>query len=1197
MTKARGQITITDIQDGTTITSVSVTYATTTDNTQPSEFPYTSVPMVRRGTYLWSKTTVEYSDGKHTDTIACSRIGCDGDKGDSLHIAYSTEYPVTKESFSKVYKDGVKYVGIYSDADKDNLITTPSVLLADNGQLLFFSDNSDGEWNDPHYQWQKFVGEDGKLYFKSTAFIRQDDVPSTPSGGDFDSPIPTTEGWSDGIPSGNKRLWASTCIFSKDDKGSYSEGWTTPRQLTDTATFDICYSSTYGDTKKEPVNHGTQTDAADNGWHNDAREDDKWMATSICENGVWGKWQIVKIKGENGNDGTSALSFTTNYSFDQNNIDTYGKDGYIREYTVNEDTSVARVGDSASLRVTNSSKGKYAWIIGLITQIPSSRSLIVRTKGLLENGDTGAPAESYYVNPSALIVTERINFTDEDNSEQKDKKYTSKDYVYDIPSNFALYHSVGSVNTIIKAKSWSCTVGVQLLPSDWVTRLQDSFKASDGYKLSSILLPLNLKFYSDIYKVILTAHIDNNISIDVIVYINRLGTTQSQTYGDTTEVVRTKIVTEVVGDDIKAAQDAAKKANDEINNIVSDNILDPSEKSSIKKEFLSLWHEIIDTGGLYEKGHDNDGKFYSSAIEESYNNMLNAFNALGTYLNGGSDWSMLKGNSFASINEGNLPALIKSINLSTYTSIEADTYRANWNHYYSARAAYIGMLSKNAQDTADYFITNTFEAYKKETSSEFEQRYTRTQVDEKEKELKKSVSEIKQAADTISLRVTSQRSGRNMWINGDFEMNTDVAPKYIHNSDGTTAVSQNLDSVDLPAGFSKRLAFNVPKDSFGIFFPKGSQKYITPDNLNSNNSYCLSFFAKTTKNCDMRVGFDGISTGLLSLTAEWKRFAVYIPKGLDYSKWNGTIIFYPTVIGADNYVCITGIQFEVGTEENGAPTVWSKSTYDIKMTTGIDIENGLINAIAGLFNFVGNDGKPYIKVTNADGYPHLIFLDPSNLDTDGEPQPAYDLSYSGLNMLIAMHDRYFESMPYQGTFKPKDEVRAENFYTSPPQQQTIYEYVAQWYKNAKGNVVYIPAKSEQYNGLLYKTNKYDDSGTIPLTAENATPDYIDDGWHLEYINTEYKRGELYAQWTKGTGKDATIQSAYTHLTIVSYNLFYTENGKRFKTQHLLRVTYVTIEDYPSSALIVKTEDDYTYSFTLDNGDKTEVLTFPDAPTE
>lgn len=192
-------------------------------------------------------------------------------------------------------------------------------------------------------------------------------------------------------------------------------------------------------------------------------------------------------------------------------------------------------------------------------------------------------------------------------------------------------------------------------------------------------------------------------------------------------------------------------------------------------------------------------------------------------------------------------------------------------------------------------------------------------------------TQIAASHDEIKTLVQEQRTGRNLWMNGDFEMdpNGDRTPKYTHNGTASDGCETRIDDVDLPAGFSKRLVFNCPKAYEGIFFAAGTQPYITKDKLNKDNGYCLSFYVKSTKECDMNVGLESLSVATVHVKGDWQRIAVYIPANLDYTDWNGVVIFYPTTaLGTKEYVCITGIQFEIGTENSGAPTVWSQSFYD-----------------------------------------------------------------------------------------------------------------------------------------------------------------------------------------------------------------------------------------------------------------------------
>lgn len=133
--------------------------------------------------------------------------------------------------------------------------------------------------------------------FKSIVFKRTNTTPvSTPSGGTYDSPVPS--GWSDSIPSGQAKLWASECTFYG---AGGSSGWSTPRQMTDTDTYDVEFS----DVDQNP---GTPSTNPSN-WFDPDTDTSKdftqmlWRAERECINGTWGSWTVVRIKGEKGDKG------------------------------------------------------------------------------------------------------------------------------------------------------------------------------------------------------------------------------------------------------------------------------------------------------------------------------------------------------------------------------------------------------------------------------------------------------------------------------------------------------------------------------------------------------------------------------------------------------------------------------------------------------------------------------------------------------------------------------------------------------------------------------------------------------------------------------------------------------------------------------------------------------------------------------
>lgn len=151
-------------------------------------------------------------------------------------------------------------------------------------------------------------GKDGS--FKSMVFLRSNTQPATPTGGSYDSPVPSR--WSDGIPAGEAKIWASVCTFHADGTSS---GWSTPAPQSDTDTLDIEFSPN----ATRPANPAGDDPTADNraarqaqGWYDPSTpgfdgSTMKWRAERKISNGQYdGAWTITKIVGEKG-DGFSPL--------------------------------------------------------------------------------------------------------------------------------------------------------------------------------------------------------------------------------------------------------------------------------------------------------------------------------------------------------------------------------------------------------------------------------------------------------------------------------------------------------------------------------------------------------------------------------------------------------------------------------------------------------------------------------------------------------------------------------------------------------------------------------------------------------------------------------------------------------------------------------------------------------------------------
>lgn len=159
--------------------------------------------------------------------------------------------------------------------------------------------------------------------FTATAFRRTNDDISqtTPSGGSYADPKPT--GWSDGIPAGTEKLWATTARIEYGQAPS----WSSPREMTDTETYDVEFCPYTADDAPSGVTFTdgqppTPTAANRHGgsgtqaWFDPTLDaslpsglawtDMVWRAEKETVNGVAGNWVITRIKGEQGD---AAVSF------------------------------------------------------------------------------------------------------------------------------------------------------------------------------------------------------------------------------------------------------------------------------------------------------------------------------------------------------------------------------------------------------------------------------------------------------------------------------------------------------------------------------------------------------------------------------------------------------------------------------------------------------------------------------------------------------------------------------------------------------------------------------------------------------------------------------------------------------------------------------------------------------------------------
>lgn len=115
-----------------------------------------------------------------------------------------------------------------------------------------------------------------------------------------------------------------------------------------------------------------------------------------------------------GNAGKSIATLTTNYSYTQSDIDQYSANGYSGTWACS-DTSGIKVDDTILLRITNTSKNGYSFVIAKVTAIPSSTYITCTSLGLLDKGDTGDKGSTgkgiSSVTPQYYISTSKTSTT------------------------------------------------------------------------------------------------------------------------------------------------------------------------------------------------------------------------------------------------------------------------------------------------------------------------------------------------------------------------------------------------------------------------------------------------------------------------------------------------------------------------------------------------------------------------------------------------------------------------------------------------------------------------------------------------------------------------------------------------------------------------------------------------------------------
>ena len=154
------------------------------------------------------------------------------------------------------------------------------------------------------------------------------------------------------------------------------------------------------------------------------------------------------------------------------------------------------------------------------------------------------------------------------------------------------------------------------------------------------------------------------------------------------------------------AQTDATNALNQIGDMGNDAKLDPSEKLTVKREFLAAWRERGEILASCMEGQN----YVNDTIKATYiDPYVSAFLAVATYLNGSNGtWytdpttNETSDPDYSAANAlDKIPLWLHTARKDDTETINGDTWRNLWSAFYTARTALLTALSEDAKDKAD----------------------------------------------------------------------------------------------------------------------------------------------------------------------------------------------------------------------------------------------------------------------------------------------------------------------------------------------------------------------------------------------------------------------------------------------------------------------------------------------------------------
>lgn len=253
-----------------------------------------------------------------------------------INLINATEFTENGEFDEEGWREANKAYGPWGD-----YATTDTTWIVEAHGYYENGDTSKLKWHDwTATRTRGFdgpAGTNGYSVYTSFAFTSLDEGINienvVPKGGNFMNPLPTETWsgetlldyvvWQDSAPTDGRMIWMTEATFSNENGNKVVKDWSTPTLMKDTTHFEVIYSA-IEEVNDVPTGFTKSTIEAElawfakankDGWYDDANQcvDDYgvtgatpiWMATNRMQNNAWGKWEIVKIKGESITDSTA----------------------------------------------------------------------------------------------------------------------------------------------------------------------------------------------------------------------------------------------------------------------------------------------------------------------------------------------------------------------------------------------------------------------------------------------------------------------------------------------------------------------------------------------------------------------------------------------------------------------------------------------------------------------------------------------------------------------------------------------------------------------------------------------------------------------------------------------------------------------------------------------------------------------------